>query len=226
MNMKIKDLISTGNTHTPVSERVLAPLMAFDCSIDNLDSQFEIYDNNQLISSAELTLKEFDIVVDISGDGDLQIDRIDRADLPLFKDYLKSKHALYSKLYRQKYRYIPRSEREPCESDPAKTVKTADGREVSEGFYNWVFEIFWEEMEGRLWHDGVYTARELLGENFWQELDEKEKRDAASCLMGYALEEAAMIKLAATSTTDLILFEENPAFYGDDADDYSIFITN
>jgi hypothetical protein len=32
----------------------------------------------------------------------LQIDRIDRADLPLFEDYLKSKHALYSKLYRQK----------------------------------------------------------------------------------------------------------------------------
>lgn len=225
-NQKIKDLISTDNTHIQVSENVWTPSMAFGHTTDLLDGQFKIYDNNRLISSAELTLKEFDIVVDISGDGDLQIDRIDRADLPLFEDYLKSKHALHSKLYRHEYRYIPRNEREPCESDPAQTVKTADDHEVSEGFYNLVFEIFWEEMEGRLWHDGVYTARELLGENLWQELDEKEKRDAASCLMDYALEDSAMIKLAATSTTDLILFEENPAFYGDDADDYSIFITN
>ena len=226
MNMNIKDLISTGNTHIPVSDRVLVPLIGFEQASVNLDSQIKIYDNNRLISSAELTPNQFDIVVDISCDGDLQIDKIDRADLPLFEDYFKAKTALHSKLYNEEYRYIPRSERELSESDPAQTVKTANGPEVSEGFYNLVFEIFWEEMEGRLWHDGVYTAQELLGENFWQELDEKEKTDAASCLMDYALEEEAMIKLAATSTHNLILFEENPAFYGNDADDYSIFISH
>jgi hypothetical protein len=75
-------------------------------------------------------------------------------------------------------------------------------------------------MEGRLWPNGAITGRELLGENFWQELDEKEKQDATSCLMDYALEDIAMIKLADSSTSDLILFKRNAEFFGEKDEDY------
>jgi hypothetical protein len=224
LSSSINQILATGTSHIEDTRNKFIPVTYYKEVINQLDSKSNfIRGYNRSVSSGELTREEFDTACRISNDEHLQnmgLQNIYISDLHLFDAYLTAKDALYDRVFPKEWRYVPRCERELCESNPPKVYTTPNGREVSEGFYNLVYEIFWEEMEGRLWPNGAITGRELLGENFWQELDEKEKQDATSCLMDYALEDIAMIKLADSSTSDLILFKRNAEFFGEKDEDY------
>ncbi|MEY2673336.1 MAG: hypothetical protein RLZZ508_1213 [Actinomycetota bacterium] len=212
-SQNINQLIATGTSHIEYPENQFTPVCSYKESIPRLDSMFKfIMGYNLSVSSGELTREEFDTALRVSNDEHLQnmgLQKIYISDLHLFDKYLTAKDELHDKVFPKEWCYTPRSERDLYEDNPPTICTMPNGREVTSGFYSQVYDLYWEY--GYIPNKDLYSAKDLLSDEYWAELNDDERLDAASCLLDFANRNEIPFRMAPTSTDNLILliFDED-----------------
>lgn len=212
-NPSINQIIATGTSHIEYPENKFIPVSSYKESITQLDSMFNFKRRNgRFLSSGELTREEFNTALRVSNDEHLQnmgLQKIHTSDLHLFDAYLIAKDTLHDKVFPKKWRYTIRNEHDLCEDNPPTIYKMPNGREVTSDFYSQVYLIYWDE--GYIDDKDIYMAEDLLDDEYWAELNDDERLDAASCLLDFANRNQIPFRMAPTSTDNLILliFDED-----------------
>lgn len=180
--------------------------------IEHIDRNIIILDGRQRVYSENLEFDELLLALNfanLNASKKLSIKEIQLKTLGELLIHLEKGNQLYSKICDQ---YLEMIDLEWGGENPPTFYTMPDGSMVVDWFYSQMFGIL---VNGAVINE-VNTVEDILGEDYWQKLNDEEKLAATSCFLEFASNETFMIRRVKTDDESQILFEWNPAFDGED----------